>query len=94
MSLLLTGKTFTTMALQRQLSRHLFMSSSQADAIDGSASHAHVEVTVQYFEIHGNKCYDLLADRNEIFLRADAEDNMHVRGGREVTARSQVRMGA
>ena len=39
---------------------------------------------VVFFEIHGKKCYDLLRDRALVHLRADAEENVHLRGARDV----------
>lgn len=37
-------------------------------------------VCVTFFEIHGKRCYDLLQQRAEVALRADANDTVHVRG--------------
>mmetsp|Transcript_106908 Transcript_106908/g.300591 ORF Transcript_106908/g.300591 Transcript_106908/m.300591 type:complete len:619 (-) Transcript_106908:183-2039(-) len=37
-------------------------------------------MNVTFFEIHGKKCYDLLQQRKEVVLRADASERVHVRG--------------
>jgi len=35
---------------------------------------------VQFFEVAGQKCFDLLADRKLVHLRADENDKVHIRG--------------
>eukprot|EP00434_Breviolum_minutum_P011549 symbB.v1.2.010184.t1/scaffold664.1/size175145/4 len=43
-------------------------------------------ISVTFFEIHGKKCYDLLQQRKEVTLRADAEERVHVRGALTIRA--------
>jgi hypothetical protein len=43
------------------------------------------KISVTFFEIHGKKCYDLLQDRKEVALRADASERVHVRGALTVS---------
>lgn len=63
-----TGKTYTLTAAM--------------DFIIHSLSMQSIEIT--FVEIHGKKCYDLLAKRKVVFLRSDAEDNVHIRGARTI----------
>ena len=42
------------------------------------------QVVVTFFEVHGRRCLDLLSDRKEVFLRADAKGDVHVRGAVEL----------
>lgn len=37
-----------------------------------------------FYEIHGKDAFDLLAERKKVFLRADAQDKIHVRGARVI----------
>jgi hypothetical protein len=41
-------------------------------------------IRITFYEVHGKKCYDLLADRGVVHLRSDAQENMHVRGARTI----------
>ncbi|CAJ1345398.1 unnamed protein product, partial [Effrenium voratum] len=43
-------------------------------------------VSVTFFEIHGKKCYDLLQQRKQVALRADADERVHVRGAATLSA--------
>lgn len=61
-----TGKTHTLSGVLESLARDL----------SGSG----VDVSLEFFEIYGNKCCDLLAGRKAIFLRADSEGRVNVRG--------------
>jgi len=61
-----TGKTHTISGVVECLSRDL--------GIAGN------DVEVEFFEIYGKKCCDLLANRKEVHLRSDAEGRVHVRG--------------
>jgi kinesin family member 2/24 len=46
----------------------------------------HVEVT--FYEIRGKKCYDLFNERTVVNVRADEQNNVHVRGCRTVSLES------
>mmetsp|Transcript_12640 Transcript_12640/g.20932 ORF Transcript_12640/g.20932 Transcript_12640/m.20932 type:complete len:566 (-) Transcript_12640:163-1860(-) len=61
-----TGKTHTISGVAECLSADLL-------ALD-------LVIEVEFFEIYGKKCLDLLAERREIFLRSDADGRVHVRG--------------
>ena len=37
-----------------------------------------------FYEIHGKDAFDLLHERKKVFLRADAQDKIHVRGARAI----------
>ena len=37
-----------------------------------------------FYEIHGKDAFDLLHERKKVFLRADAQDKIHVRGARVI----------
>ena len=39
-----------------------------------------VKVCVQYFEIQGKKCFDLLAERSEVILKEIFETNRTMKG--------------
>jgi len=65
-----TGKTHTICGVIDCLSKEL--SARQED------------IEVEFFEIYGKKCLDLLAERKEVHLRSDAEGQVHVRGQRIV----------
>jgi kinesin family protein 2/24 len=41
-------------------------------------------IRLVFYEIHGNKCYDLLEDRSVVHLRFDENETLHVRGARSV----------
>ena len=56
------------------------------DYIIHSLSIQSVEIT--FIEIHGKKCYDLLAQRKVVFLRSDADNNVHIRGARTIQTNS------
>eukprot|EP00441_Pelagodinium_beii_P014451 CAMPEP_0197657466 /NCGR_PEP_ID=MMETSP1338-20131121/44640_1 /TAXON_ID=43686 ORGANISM="Pelagodinium beii, Strain RCC1491" /NCGR_SAMPLE_ID=MMETSP1338 /ASSEMBLY_ACC=CAM_ASM_000754 /LENGTH=609 /DNA_ID=CAMNT_0043233839 /DNA_START=53 /DNA_END=1882 /DNA_ORIENTATION=+ len=71
-----TGKTHTICGVIECLAKEL--SACQKD------------VEVEFFEIYGKKCLDLLAERKEVFLRSDAEGQVHVRGQRAVRLSSGV----
>jgi kinesin family protein 2/24 len=43
------------------------------------------DVDIQFFEVNGKNCYDLLNDRKLVHLRADENDQVHVRGAETVT---------
>jgi len=60
-----TGKTYTIQGITECLGRDL---------------RGRDDVHVEFFEIYGRKCLDLLADRKEVHIRADSEDRVHVRG--------------
>lgn len=47
-------------------------------------------ISVTFFEIHGKKCYDLLQQRKEVALRADASEQVHVRGALTATVTPAV----
>mmetsp|Transcript_48222 Transcript_48222/g.89807 ORF Transcript_48222/g.89807 Transcript_48222/m.89807 type:complete len:555 (-) Transcript_48222:761-2425(-) len=47
-----------------------------------------LDVEVVFFEIHGRCCYDLLRERASVRLLADADDNVCVRGARQVRLKS------
>mmetsp|Transcript_26661 Transcript_26661/g.63188 ORF Transcript_26661/g.63188 Transcript_26661/m.63188 type:complete len:569 (-) Transcript_26661:965-2671(-) len=64
-----TGKTHTMMGMLERAAR----------ALRGR------DVAVRFYEIHGSKCYDLLSQRRQVFLRADEEDTVHIRGAHQVT---------
>mmetsp|Transcript_34453 Transcript_34453/g.78590 ORF Transcript_34453/g.78590 Transcript_34453/m.78590 type:complete len:577 (-) Transcript_34453:43-1773(-) len=42
-------------------------------------------ISVTFFEIHGKGCFDLLQERKECFLRADADERVHIRGATTAT---------
>eukprot|EP01039_Chlorochromonas_danica_P002597 gene2597-2840_t len=62
-----TGKTHTLYGALRFL----------AEALAGRT------VRLIFYEVHGSKCYDLLQNRRQIFLRMDDQGELHVRGARE-----------
>jgi kinesin family protein 2/24 len=59
-----TGKTYTMTGSLERIARDL----------------SGTQLEVVFFEVHGNKCYDLLAGRKEVRLCADASERIHVRG--------------
>jgi hypothetical protein len=65
-----TGKTYTLMGMLEHLAQDL--------------SSRRFGVEVLFFEVHGKKCYDLLADRALVHLRSDQEGRVHVRGAKRV----------
>lgn len=40
-------------------------------------------IRLVFYEVHGNKCYDLLQDRKIVHLRFDEIENLHVRGAKQ-----------
>jgi kinesin family protein 2/24 len=54
--------------------------SGVADCLSADLLTLDIAVEVEFFEIYGKKCLDLLAERREVFLRSDAEGRVHVRG--------------
>lgn len=42
-------------------------------------------LSLTFYEIHGKNGFDLLSDRKKVFLRADENDIMHVRGAKTVS---------
>jgi len=66
-----TGKTYTLNGALEFLSKVLALKT----------------ICVTFFEVHGRKCYDLLSGRNVVHLRADENQEIHVRGARQVTLR-------
>eukprot|EP00937_MAST-01D_sp_MAST-1D-sp2_P006452 g6452.t1 len=76
-----TGKTHTLMACIREVCRELAdAASDDSDAAADEGAPASVSVSVRFFEIHGEHCYDLLRQRKRVFLRAAADESVHVRG--------------
>ena len=67
-----TGKTYTLVA-------------ALGHVLSNLRGHA-IEVT--FYEIHGKKCYDLLRQRREVFLRSDKDEIVHVRGARTIATYS------
>jgi hypothetical protein len=65
-----TGKTYTLMGMLEHLARDL--------------SSRNFGVEVLFFEVHGKKCYDLLADRAIVHLRSDQDGRVHVRGAKRL----------
>jgi len=65
-----TGKTHTMSGVVECLARDLASSGAN--------------VSLEFFEIYGKKCCDLLRDGKEVFLRTDADGCVHVRGQRVV----------
>eukprot|EP01034_Spumella_vulgaris_P025750 gene25750-32239_t len=63
-----TGKTYTLYGALEYISTRLL-------------THT---VRITFYEVHGKKCYDLLAGRTHVHLRSDGNDTMHVRGARQV----------
>jgi kinesin family protein 2/24 len=59
-----TGKTHTLLGVLRLLGEE-----KSSGAMD-----------VQFYEVHGKKCFDLLNARKQVHLRADENDQVHVRG--------------
>lgn len=92
-----TGKTHTTHQVQQYLAARLFPDDSADDdghwafpAVEKSASDARVSIEV--FELRGKRAYDLLAERKVVRLVADANEEVHVLGGRRVEASSAREM--
>ena len=74
-----TGKTYT---LEGALA---FASQSLASsAVERSTA---LVADVEFFEIHGKKCYDLLANRAPIRLMSDANNMVHTKGATRVPVR-------
>lgn len=42
------------------------------------------DIDIIFYEVHSNKCYDLLNNRTQIHLRSDAQDVVQVRGANKV----------
>jgi hypothetical protein len=63
-----TGKTYTLYGALEYISKHLV------------GKH----IRLIFYEVHGNKCYDLLQDRALVHLRFDESENLHVRGARSI----------
>lgn len=61
-----TGKTYTLRGFGRCLANDL---------------HG-LDLEVEFFEIHGRRCLDLLAERKEVHLRTDGEGRVRVRGNK------------
>lgn len=51
----------------------------------GASRFAGHDLEVTFYEIHNNKCYDLLSDRKQVHLRSDERDVVHVRGVNKVS---------
>lgn len=66
-----TGKTYTICGIAKCLARDLRAAGSS--------------VSVDFFEIYGKKCLDLLANRKEVHLRSDEEGRVHLCGQRIVS---------
>ena len=41
-------------------------------------------IEVQFFELHGKKCYDLFSQRKLVHLRSDENEVVHVRGAQSI----------
>jgi len=68
-----SGKTHTMTAIQHSVARDVF---SQAEG---------QKVQLVFFELMGKRCYDLLDNgRQELFLRAGQDGDMHVTGATEI----------
>lgn len=63
-----TGKTYTLLAALSYLSSKV----------------VGLEVEVSFFEIYGNKCFDLLNGRKPLLLLSDESEEVHVKGVRKV----------
>ena len=52
-------------------------------------------IEVQFFELHGKKCYDLFSKRNLVHLRSDENEVVHVRGAQSIVVggRSNTAVG-
>lgn len=61
-----TGKTYTLGGVAEALAQDLLGT----------------DVEMDFFEVCGDKCHDLLADRAEVHLRVDASGKVHLRGQR------------
>mmetsp|Transcript_9021 Transcript_9021/g.9067 ORF Transcript_9021/g.9067 Transcript_9021/m.9067 type:complete len:660 (+) Transcript_9021:195-2174(+) len=59
-----TGKTYTLMGAIEYLSHNIIGQS----------------IKICFYEIHDKRCYDLLNNRNIVYLRSDAQENVHIRG--------------
>jgi kinesin family protein 2/24 len=66
-----TGKTYTLYGALEYLADHLIGSDLTIELI--------------FYEVHGQKCYDLLQNRRVVHLRFDENENLHVRGARTIT---------
>jgi len=64
-----TGKTHTMVGILERAAKEL----------------RRLDLEVVFFEIHGKNCYDLLSGRQAVHLRADGQDNVHVRGAKQVS---------
>ncbi|GAB5371708.1 hypothetical protein AAMO2058_001602900 [Amorphochlora amoebiformis] len=70
-----TGKTFTITGMQELVARQLFSGEGKE------------RIQVEFFELFGKECRDLLADRKTVHLRSDGNNRVHARGATQAVAR-------
>ena len=62
-----SGKTYTMQGMTDSLIHDLFTLLNSSYASDG------LECYISYFEIYGNRCYDLLNRKKRLIIREDHE---------------------
>eukprot|EP00727_Mastigamoeba_balamuthi_P014725 m51a1_g9879 putative kinesin motor domain containing protein (1090) ;mRNA; r:4888-10292 len=67
-----SGKTYTITGIEEHVSEDVF------DMLEQQGLRALRSVHVSFFEIAGDRCFDLLHDRTEIFIREDERGDIHV----------------
>eukprot|EP00466_Bigelowiella_natans_P009020 jgi/Bigna1/72998/fgenesh1_pg.22_\ len=75
-----TGKTYTVTGMQNLVARALFP--DEQERKKGEPHQRRIKkICVEFFELFGKECRDLLADRKRVYLRADSDRRVHARGG-------------
>jgi len=82
-----TGKTYTVTGMQNLVARALFP--DEQERKKGEPHQRRIKkICVEFFELFGKECRDLLADRKRVYLRADSDRRVHARGAVKAEARS------
>jgi len=83
-----SGKTFTITGIEEYLAVDLFkkmdriINDMQLNTLE-TYNNRPFEIKVSFFEILGNRCYDLLNNKEEIFILEDKFRNMTIKGVQE-----------